>query len=201
MEAFRDPDSPPAVATRYVPAAARSDGRKVHGAQGAFRHCLSLPLRSPLLDVCLSSSWGSGQTGALLSPLASYLERMYTERGREPGPRVRPQDPRARRRRKSYPRLVVLFLGPMHEGKRGQRFLVHESDGCSSSSASLRIGSAGRVALISTSALSNRAFPSEPAAKNIRSFLAGSRGERAACRRKAGSSRHSATGTTLPPLG
>ena len=71
LDAFRGSDNPPAVAIRtwYVPAAARFDGLSLHGYKvGASRHCLSLSLRSPLLDVSVSLfSWetGSRLTGAL----------------------------------------------------------------------------------------------------------------------------------------
>ena len=80
LEAFGGSFTPPAVAIRTwdVPAAALFDGRSLHGYKvGASRHCLSLSLRSPLLDVSVSLFSGSRLTGAL--PPASYLERMDTE--------------------------------------------------------------------------------------------------------------------------
>ena len=59
LEAFGGSDNPPAVATRTwcAPAAALFGGRSLHGRMhGAPRHCLSLWLRSPLLDVSVSLS-------------------------------------------------------------------------------------------------------------------------------------------------
>ena len=63
LEAFGGSDNPPAVATRtwYVPAAGFG-GRRLHGMQGAPRHCLSLPtvsrsrfaLSSMSVSPCLS---------------------------------------------------------------------------------------------------------------------------------------------------
>ena len=56
LDAFRGSDNPPAVGTQtwYFPAAALFGGRGLHGYKvGASRHCLSLSLRSPLLDVSL----------------------------------------------------------------------------------------------------------------------------------------------------